>query len=275
MKTALLILLSTIISSGALTGQLQKKRIESNNIHKEYKDTVLQSKYSTVIMGRFTENDTTFFLKEYDNEDGRQYLNTVIYIEPDKNSINYKDISQPIFKPERGQYDLDGWRRYKQRKQMPPLSKVDLLDLPTDWVPLHSYQNHYYVFRPCETDIPLRRCLTDTMLVYYTGEYLFNAIHKFEKQSKSLYFIELKNLGEDSQTTPTQIYIHIIDSRRKVAVWEYRKENKSEYELMIPIESAKYFDMIVCSSSIHKFFNEELFKFDEIDFKTLLKQKKL
>ena len=44
---------------------------------------------------------------------------------------------------------------------------------------------------------------------------------------------------------------------------------------MIPIESAKYFDMIVCSSSIHKFFNEELFKFDEIDFKTLLKQKKL
>lgn len=274
MKTALF-LLSTMISAGTIMGYTQKKESESKSYSKEHKDTVLQNKHGTIIMGRFVENDTTYLLKEYDKEDGKQYLNTAIYIEPDKNSIHYKDIAQPIFKPEKGQYDLDGWRRYRQREKMPPLSKVDLLDLPTDWLPLHSYQNHYYVFKPCEIDVPLRRCLTDSLLAYYTGEYLFNAIQKFEKKSNSLYYIELKNQGEDSPIPPTQIYIHIIDSRKKIAVWEYRKENELWYELMIPIESAKDFDMIVCYCPRHKFFYEDLFRLDKIDFKTLLKQKKL
>ena len=44
---------------------------------------------------------------------------------------------------------------------------------------------------------------------------------------------------------------------------------------MIPVESAKEFDMIVCYCPIHKFFEENLFQFDKIDFNTLLKQRKL
>lgn len=279
MKTTLLILLSAIISSGTLIGYPQKKITENKNCSKEFKDTVLQNQHSTIVMGRFVENDTTIFLKEYDKENGKLHLNTVIYVEPDKKSIHYKNIARPIFTPnyhsEQGQYDLDQWRKYRQEKQMPPLSKVDLLDLSTDWIPLHSYQNHYYVFSPCEVDIPFRRCLTDSTLAYYCMEFYFNAIQKLEKKSKSLYYIELEGREEDSQTTPTQIYIHIIDSQKKVAVWESRKENKSKYELMIPIESAKDFDMIVCYCPIHKFFYEQLFQFDKINFKTLLKQKKL
>lgn len=278
MKAALL-LLSTMISAGAITNCTQKKGSESKSHPKEYKDTVLQSKYNTIVMGRFIENDTTFFLKEYDKMDGKSDLNTAIYVEPDKNSIHYKNIAQPIFPPiyypEGGPYDLAAWRKYRQEKQMPPLSKVDLLDLPTDWIPLHSYQNHYYVFRPCEVDIPFRRCLTDSTLAYYSMEFYFHAIRKFEKKSKSLYYIELESWREESQSEPTPIYIHIIDSKKKVAIWETRKENKSKYELMIPIESAKDFDMIVCNCPIHKFFDENVFQFDEIDFKTLLKQKKL
>lgn len=278
MRTALF-LLSTMISAVAIIGCTQKKGSESKSYAKEYKDTVLQSKYNTIVMGRFVENDTTIFLKEYDKEDGKLYLNTVIYVEPDKNSIHYNNIAQPIFTPsyhpEQGQYDLDAWRRYRHEKQMPPLSKVDLLDLPTDWIPLHSYQKHYYVFTPCEVDKPFRRCLTDSTLAYYCMEFYFNAIQKLEKKSKSLYYIELEAQGEESRPESTQIYIHIIDSQKKVSVWETRKENKSKYELMIPIEAAKDFDMIVCYCPIHKFFDENIFKFDEIDFKTLLKQKKL
>lgn len=275
MKTTLLILLSIIISAGAIPEHPQKKSVENNSIYKEHKDTVLQNKHSTIIMGHFTENDTTFFLKEYDKEEGKQYLNTIIYIEPDKKSIYYKEIAQPIFLHSGDvQYDLDAWKRHRQEKQKTPLSKIDLSGLPTDWIPLHLYQNHYYVFKPCEVDVPLRRCLTDSTLAYYSMEYYFNAIQKLEKKSKSLYYIELESQKEGC-LSPTQIYIHIIDNRKKVSIWEYRKENKSEYELMIPTESAKYFDMIVCSSPIHKFFYEELLKFDEIDFKTLLKQKKL
>lgn len=274
MKIILLTLLSTIISAGTILDYPQRKSPQSNILFKEYKDTVLQNKYSTIIVGCFIENDTTIILKEYDKEKGKQYLNTIIYVEPYKNSIYYKEIAQPIFLHSGdGQYDLDAWKKYRQEKQKPPLSKFALSDLPTNWIPLHSYQNHYYIFKPCEVDVPLRRCLTDSTLAYYSMEFYFNAIQKFEKKSKSLYYIELESQKEGS-LPPTQIYIHIIDSKKKVAIWEYREENKSEYELMAPIESAKYFDMIVCHSSIHKFFYEELLKFDKIDFKTLLKQKK-
>lgn len=275
MKTLLLTLLSTTIIAGTILGYPQKKSVENNTSFKEYKDTVLQNKYSTIIMGRFIENDTTFFLKEYDKENGELSLNTIIYVEPDKNSIYYENIAQPLyFQTRDAQYDLDMWKQYRQEKQKPPLSKVDLLDLPTDWIPLHSYQNHYYVFTPCEVDIPYRRCLTDSTLAYYSMEFYFNAIQKLDKKSKSLYYIELEN-REESTYSPTQIYIHIIDNQKKVAIWESREENKSKYELMIPVESAKYFDMIVCSCPRHKFFEESLFKFDKIDFKALLKQKKL
>lgn len=275
MRTILLTLLGIIISAGTIPNSLQKKPAQSNTFLRDYKDTVLQNKYSTTIAGRFIENDTTFFLKEYDKEHEKLNLNTIIYVEPDKNSIYYKEIAQPIFLYSgHGQYDLDAWRKYRQEKQKPSLSKTDLSGLPTDWIPLHSYQKHYYIFKPCEVDVPLRRCLTDSTLAYYSMEFYFNAIQKLEKKSKSLYYIELESQKENSPS-PTQIYIHIIDNQKIVAIWEYRKENKSKYELMIPIESAKYFNMIVCQSPIHKFFNEKLLKFDEIDFKTLLKQKKL
>lgn len=276
MKVTLL-LLSIIISAGGITNYPQKKDPEGKSSFKEYQDTVLQNQYSTIVMGRFVENDTTIFLKEYDKKDGKLCLNTVIYVEPDKNSINYKNIAQPIFKSERefDQYDLDTWRRYRQEKQKPPLSKVNLLDLPTDWIPLHLYQNHYYIFRPCEVDMPFRRCLTDSTLAYDNMEFHFNAIQKLEKKSNSVYYIELEGWDGDSPTPPVQIYIHIIDSQKKVAIWESKKDNKSQYELMIPVESAKEFDMIVCYCPIHKFFEENLFQFDKIDFNTLLKQRKL
>lgn len=276
MRTTLLILLSIIASAGAVADYPQKKATEKKSNTKEYKDTVLNNKYSTIIMGRFVENDTTFFLKEYLKERG---LNTVVYVEPDKNSIKYKNIAQPVFKPiyhpESGQKELDCWREYRQEKQMPPLSKFDLHDLPTDWIPLHSYQNHYYVFDPCEVDVPFRRCLTDSTLNYFTMEFYFNALRKFEKKANSLYYIELEGRGEDNLAKPTQIYIHIIDSLKKVAVWETRKGNQTEYELMIPTESAKYFDMLVCDCPIAKFMDVNLIKFDKIDFMTLLKQRKL
>lgn len=274
MKTILLTLISTVISTVTIIDLPQKSSAKCNTFFKEYKDTVLQNKYSTIIMGRFVENDTTFFLKEYDKENEKQCLNTIIYIEPNKNSIYYKKIAQPIFNSENRLYDLDAWREYRQKKQKPALSKIDLLDLPTNWIPLHFYQNQYYIFTPCEVDVPFQRCLSDSTLAYYSMEFYFNAIQKLEKKSKSLYHIELEN-QEESSLPPTQIFIHIIDDQKKIAIWEYRKEDESEYELMIPIESADYFDMIVCRCPIHKFFDVNLFKFDKIDFKTLLKQKRL
>lgn len=274
MRTTLLTIVSTIFLGGCI-GHQQTKIAQSSTTPKEFKDTVFEDKFNIIIMGRFIENDTTFFLKEFDKEDGKQYLNASIYIEPDKNSIYYKRIAQRIFDPKKDQYQLDGWKRYRQEKQMPLLQKVDLLDLPTDWVPLHLYQNHYYVFDPCEVDMPFRRCLTDSTLAYYSMEFYFNAIQKLEKKSKSLYYLELEERSENSETDITQIYIHIIDIEKKVAVWEYREKDKSKYELMIPIESAKDFEMIICDCPRHKFFNESVFDFDEIDFQTLLKQQKL
>ncbi len=274
MKTILLTILSALFLSGII-GCQQVKVIKCAHTPKEFKDTVLNDNYNIIVMGHFIENDTTFFLKEFDKEDGKEYLNANIFIEPDKNSISYKKISQPIFDPENDMNQLDGWNSYRLEQQMPPLHKIDLLDLPTDWIPLHLYQNQYYIFDPCEVDMPFRRFLTDSTYAYYGMEYYFSGIQKLEKKSESLYHIELENKIQDSPTEPSQIYIHIIDVQKKVAIWEYREKDKSKYELMIPIESAKDFDMIICDCPRHKFFNESVFKFDEIDFETLFKQQKL
>lgn len=273
MKTMLLALLSILISAGTILDCPQRKVAQSSPSLREYKDTVYQNEYSTVVTGCFIENDTTFLLKEYDKEKGKQYLNTFIYIEYDRNSIYHKGIALPIFKPERDLDDLNEWRKYRQERQKPPLLKVDLSGLPTDWIPLHSYQKRFYVSKPCEVDAPHRRYLTDSTLTFDTMEFYFNAIQKFEKKSESLYYIETEN-QEGNPLSPNQIYIHIIDRQKQIAIWECRKGNESRYELMIPTESAKYFDMIVCQASRQKFIHNYFLMFDKINLKALLKHLK-
>lgn len=84
MKTTLILLLSVILSAGSIYEYPQKKVTNCKYSSMEFKDTVLNNQHNTIIKGRFIENDTTFFLKEYDNENGKRYLNTIIYVEPDK-----------------------------------------------------------------------------------------------------------------------------------------------------------------------------------------------
>lgn len=271
MKTTLILLLSVILSAGSIYEYPQKKVTNCKYSSMEFKDTVLNNQHNTIIKGRFIENDTTFFLKEYDNENGKRYLNTIIYVEPDKNSVNYRTMEQPVFNPDTGLYELFYWRKYRQEKNLPPLTKVDLLDFPTDWLPLRSYQNHYYIVKPCNKQL----CLTDSTLACFRMEFFFDALRKLQKISNSLYYIELENTDISSSSRLVQIYVHVIDDEKKVAIWEYRKKDKTYYELMIPVESAKYFDLIVRHCYLHLFINEEFFQYDAIDFTTLLKNKKL
>ena len=234
------------------------------------RDTVYQNGIVTTIKGHFIENDTTFFLKTYFKEDGKKYLNTQIYIEPDRESIRYKEIiARRQSDSGYQEKDLNGWYMLRQKYNLPSLQKVALPDIPTDWISLHLYKDHYYVYSPCQIDVPNPRWLTDTVLIYDDLEPYFIEIRKIEKQSPSLYHIELGRRGYDTIcTTPTQLYIHIIDTLNKTSIWEHKDEGHTHYELMIPAESAKNFDMIVCNCLN---LDDEL-DFEEPNFLKLLEQ---
>ena len=212
------------------------------------RDTVYQNDIITTIKGHFIENDTTFFLKTYFKENGKKYLNTQIYIEPNRESIRYKEIiARRQSDSDYQQKDLNSWNRLRQEHHLPSLQKVDLPDMPTEWISLHLYKEHFYVYSPCQIDVPNPRWLTDTVLIYDDMEPYFVEIRKAEKQSPSLYHIELGRRGYDTiYSTPTQLYIHIIDTLNKISIWEHKNEGHTHYELMIPTESAKNFDMIIC-----------------------------
>lgn len=54
--------------------------------YKEKRNTLIQNDHTLLIAGQFVENDTLFFVQEYDREDGEMSRNTYIFWEPDRQS---------------------------------------------------------------------------------------------------------------------------------------------------------------------------------------------
>ncbi len=61
-------------------------RTDTRVTYKEKRDTLMQNDHTLLIAGHFVENDTLFFVQEYDREDGEMSRNTYIFLEPDRQS---------------------------------------------------------------------------------------------------------------------------------------------------------------------------------------------
>lgn len=194
-----------------------------------------------------------------------------IYIDTNRNSENYKLLSDFSFNENN---NLDAYNE-KIKKRKIQLSKISTKALPKEWIPLYSYQNRYYVYKPSEMGELRRRIINDSLLIFWFMDgplpYVLETISQtgntgWTVRSKD-YFVRMEGF-----VRPEVLNIHIIDPVNQIAIWEYKSNTEKEYsyELCIPKEKARNFELIANDS------NEKAmeFEFDQLDFKKLLRKKR-
>ena len=214
-----------------------------------------------IVRGRFVENDTVFFLKEYLKSWEGMPCNTSIFLDTDSGS-RYRTTEYWMnrFDEKDVKASLEDRMHYWKEHGI-PVGKFDLQDLPTDWIPLHHRGGKPYVYVPCQVDDPVQKRLTDSVVIGRGMECFFAPIRAFEKLSPTHYRLTM-NGGYYRE-----IDIRIVDERTQTAVWNVTwKEDAMSYScLMIPVESHRYFDLIVCEAGLQVFPYKFLWMPDEID----------
>ena len=208
------------------------------------------------------KSDTIFI----EREKGKDYY-CKVYIEKKRQSGTYRlliDFTMNKFENDEYKEQLNA-----MKKKLPgTLSKYHLADLPKEWLPLYRYKGKYYVYSPGEEGTEGRRFLTDSTMVYWfmDGPYpvpLSSAV----AINPQTWHLELHSFSDGAHAV--NLSIHIIAPKTKMAIWEDDdKPESTRYELFIPKESVKDFDMIVARCD--KIKTAEFGSFDQIDYKALL-----
>lgn len=194
----------------------------------------------------FSQNqkDTIFLVKEKIDTDVHK-----VFIEPNKNSIIYKYISD--------------------FSKFPRTSKVSILstlNIPERWVPIYKYKKKYYLYYPSD--------LCTNYLIQITQKQVsFNGCElssfKINSRIKLIKENNYKLEYEDASIKKNIIFeIYYIDKKRGVAVFKYTRNNSISYQLMVNAAKIKQFPIIVNTCKQCKA-NE--FSFDEINYKKLIK----
>ena len=243
-------------------------RADTRVAYKEKRDTLIQNDHTLLIAGHFVENDTLFFVQEYDREDGEMSRNTYIFLEPDRQSEYFQpDYWINRFEGNHEDYlqQIKEHRNYHLKNNGTPYQKVNTFGLPADWIPLHYFDGKPYAYIPPEADSPAPRRLTDSLLIQKDFEIYTFPLRESRKLSPTLYHFRLEE---------TDLFIHILDEQTQTAVWEYRQGTKNWYHLMIPVASVRYFDLMHSIAPNHKYFEtHQAPVFDSVNIKALLQQK--
>jgi hypothetical protein len=211
---------------------------------------------------RFPKSDTIFIEREKTKD---YYCKT--YIEKNRESILYEqliDFSMENWEKERYSYGL----KELKKNRLHVLKKYKLTGLPREWLPLYRYKGKYYVYSPGEEGTEGRRFLTDSTMVYWFGDEVSpQPILSAQAVNLQTWYLNIRSYFE--QRRNSKLIIHIIDPKTKIAVWEDDNQPDADrYELYIPKESVKDFDMIVSRCDNIK--TAPFGSFDQIDYKALL-----
>ena len=193
----------------------------------------------TVSLSAQTVSDTVFLLKEKKDN---------IFIEPDKNSVNYNYLS-----------DFSSFPKESITNK--------ILDLPAKWMPLHLYKSNYYLYKPCDLGTSLRICLSNNKIAFERFElYSYKINSKLKKFEDSHYEFTYKDFYKKNIC----VGIYIIDKLKMIAVFKYIKNaNEISYQLMTDPNNAKQFQIIINDCRFNKAIE---FKFDTLDFEKLIKE---
>lgn len=149
-----------------------------------------------------------------------------------------------------------------------PLKKYSIATVPAEWLPLYLYKGKYYLYEPSNSGNTGRRALTDSTLTYWnTDGPEPKPLLDFKKTGKQRY--SLRSLPYYQFVKKSTINIYIIDPAKNLAVWEDTSLPADyRYGLYVPKEHAKEYDLVSTYCSTGK---STEFKFDKIDFKSLIK----
>jgi len=186
------------------------------------------------------ESDTIFLLK------GKGHS---IYLEPNKNSVNYDYLSN-----------------FSQLQLKNETAKI--LGLQTKWIPLYLYKGDYYLYQPCDLGTSSRVSFSNSEISIEGHEiYNFKTNSGLIKVDDSYYKLAY-NAFEKSNIC---IEIHIIDNPKGVAVFKFiTNDNKISYNLMVDSEKFKAFPLIVNNCRFNRTIE---FGFDILDFEGLINKK--
>ena len=143
----------------------------------------------TVSLSAQTVSDTVFLLKEKNHN---------IFIEPDKNSVNYNYLS-----------DFSSFPKESITNK--------ILDLPAKWMPLHLNKSNYYLYKPCDLGTSSRICLSNNKIAFEGFElYSYKINSKLKKFEDSHYEFTYKDFYKKNIC----VGIYIIDKLKMIAVFK-------------------------------------------------------
>jgi hypothetical protein len=217
--------------------------------------------------GNTAPHDTIFLERTVSDTDhlGQAYpFYHAIYIEASSKSQYYSKLVDFSFT----EYENLNDYNVEFKKRGIHLQKIKS-GLPAEWLPLFQYKNKYYLYIPSDWGNTMRLMLTDSLLIYRGMELSASILNSVTQTDKYIYDLTVT----DPYTGTEFVTIHIIDKKNKLAVWEFKNENKKviRYALYVPKENAKDYDIIVNYCRTDK---QSEFDFQEPDFTSLLKQNK-
>ena len=202
-------------------------------------------------------NVDTVILDRFQREEDE----AIVFIEPNPLSTYYMALSDFTFNTRNQEaYNAD-------KKDFKPIKKDISHNLPTHWLPLKSYNNNYYLYKPSDWGNLGRRIINHEAFVYwYMDGPMAYQIENVKEINEQKIELTVKYWYFDHSE---KIIIHILDPITQLAVFEFETgERKYKYQLYTPVESAPLYGIIVNYSPSFK--NME-FPSEVIDYTSLLK----
>ncbi len=209
----------------------------------------------------FGQSDTVFIEKD-------SLLGTAqsIFFENNPNSNFYDKINYwgfMMFDEQSYKYSLD----FLKENQLTLTKKAPVIP-QTKWITLKQYKGSFYVYHPCDFISHYRISINDTSFIDWTGEGpVANSIITQKGIDDNTYEFQLTGIANKDR----KLIIHIIDSKRGIAVFEEKndKADVSYFYLMIASDKIRNVPLIVNNCTTYK--QSELC-FDKPNYGGLLKK---
>ena len=235
-----------------------------------------QSQYSeTVLDGPFIENDTIFLRKVKVYYDGKYSHTNKLYIEPRHDKDTYLKNLFAIIYPSDSTQIKEGIERLNKKYKLPKYSKTGMPN--GTFFPLHKYNGKYYLYSPQQCPWVGLKILSGQYLIMqdFDGFYPTGITELTQTSPTSWHVSADASHSEyyDDYTPYANLDIYLIDADRGIYLWHnHDKSPRYEYELVVDIEHATEFDMIVWHTIE---LTDEFDEFEKIDYRKILRLRQL
>jgi hypothetical protein len=144
--------------------------------------------------------------------------------------------------------------------------KIDFGDLARDWEALYVYKNEYYLYSPNDGANYEYLRFDDTIMIQNPVNHAVILLDSVFQVNQNTFDIKYYT---ENKAEKSVLRIHIVDTEKQIAVFEFLNEKREEYRyrLMIATQKTYLFPKIINNSTEKQF----EFQFDAVDFDVLLK----